>query len=208
MASEASIPLELFSETESCVRCVFDELRSQLDLRQHQLLESISFLRTGYIERNRGHYETYRELVSSKGELEGLCKLAKNNQTVTTMERSIRELEYKLTKLRSEIPPLPNVEFCYEIIPLECSIREFGSIEVDIPTRDYSQLLPPTSRIGQYGSSRQQLMDPTDICLDRASNLVYITDVLLARVQIWNTQGEYVNSSIPSLSQYVTGVCS
>ena len=181
----------------------FEELYRSLMERRDNLLSRIAKMKEGH-DRNAELDEAISQLRITKNTIQGTMVSNLVGQSLVAMkERLDRDIELR-TAEKVAVDNLEFVEFrCFS-----------GRIRKAIEETDLIELIPeyvgrenPVLKKCRKGRENGEFMNPSGISIDRITNEVFIADKGNSRIQVLNTEGEYLHSFGTDHLKVPHGIC-
>ena len=181
----------------------FEELYRSLVERRDNLLSRLARMKEGH-DRNVELEQAISQLRITKNTIQGTMVSNLVGQSLDAMKE---KLDIDIELRTAEKVAVDNLEF----VEFRCFS---GRIRKAIEETDLIELIPeyvgrenPVLKKCSKGSGNGEFMNPKGISIDRITNEVFIADYSNSRIQVLNTEGEYLRSFGTDHLKEPRGIC-
>ncbi|KAI6647297.1 hypothetical protein LOD99_12294 [Oopsacas minuta] len=180
------IPMNSFELTEQLIHSTFEKIIRIATERRDQLLVQLFEMKQDYLRKENTRKKQVTDLEKLIQQV--METSIQQNPILKVQERQLNNLEKEKMKY-SEQTPIPFPSFCLEgLDSLLEQLEKLGSIQdIAVPYRNKTE---PTRRIEKSGPKKGELFYPHGLALD--GNKIYIADGRNSRIQIFSTDGKFI----------------
>ncbi|KAI6648860.1 PEP-CTERM domain protein [Oopsacas minuta] len=177
----------------------FDELYAFLSEHRDCLLNRLAKMKEGY-DTNLTLEQAINELKTAKANAQTIMK----SNLLEPMRKVFDEQLVGLENSKVAVDNLKIVEFrCYSQ-KIRTAVKEIDLFEI---SPEYVKRENPIKKVCKRGRGNGELNNPSGIAVDRARNVLYICDKNNSRIQVLNTEGEYLRSFGTDHLKEPWGIC-
>ncbi|KAI6653873.1 E3 ubiquitin-protein ligase TRIM71-like isoform X1, partial [Oopsacas minuta] len=192
--------MSTFEQTEQLINSTFQEIIMLANMRRDQLLVQLFDLKQNYLKKEQARKKQAEDLDKL---IEHLLEASiQQNSIVKLQEEQIKNLKQEKQKYSDQTPiPIPflNTEGVDSLLE---QLEKLGSIQdIAVPYRNKTE---PIRRIGKPGSKKGELNYPNGLALD--GDKIYIADAHNSRIQIFSTEGKFIQEFGKGELQYPRGI--
>ena len=188
MAANYPTPSRAADTIETHINRTIDGLIALLNLRRAQLIEQARDTREEKRAAQVARQEMQTQLTTARTHL---LTYLKENPLQSVREKTVSEVEQKLTELRENTPAETELRWQCDTRGLSVSISLLGEIlQVPVGLPNYQTFQLPSVATGKQGTGPGELNCPHGVAIDSATNHIFVANGNNNRIDIFSETGD------------------